>query len=1216
MFDTNKSIQLLLTNELDRMDQGAIQEFARDFLPCVGTKYKNLDIIGGTKKGRTRKGTPDLICTLNDGSQIAVQCSVKEKYWHVPESPTHYEAWKPCEDIDKCVDHLPKLSEVVLFSSQQLPSNAANAYSIIREYCKQKYENRFELTFFNGTVIVEKLAQLSLTTLAHSLLKTFFPDTSNIQESLVEGTKAVLTIDIYKNKPNSSLKNIQEILESTIKHSGLKPDSIKKETIANLDNIKPLYEKSIPSLGLVKRKFPKEFNLDPPIGKIISILGLPKIGKTTLVGQLVQNWKNMGFQIKWFQCPCQSEFSDTFVISFLHNILSLFFPNDVASDISYKRQPVSIIESLSINPSSLDPTLFVVDNFELLSDLSLSSLFGVLSYLKSKNLLEMVGIIFISSNRRNLITSLQDKELYAPKWEANELIQFIGLYKPTAKGLSNPKYVEILCSLSGGHPHIALSLCLKYPDSASELLISGIKAPTRMDEGFSREIKAFLYDNILKDTDSRIFVSRLSNIFRAADEEMLIFLKRHSPEIITPLEFLLSQLKGVVLEGDNKFGFEVALIYKEITRNLLNVKDKMELYQALAKYFLRVEGRIIDFDKVEQGLYYAVSSNNFQKAFDWANILLMSLFNNSKLENKKKKIILDRIKFLSFLPVTYDIETLSLKYLMIAGISAFYEILDQFLDAEEAENLLVLPLDLDESNHSETIRKVCAMADISKVMRQFKKSPDSGLQQLCQVDVYSLMALQPDAFANLIELIGTSYILFKSQKHLQEFLKKMLANENMLNINHMKSLVSISQAISLLAHANKSEYIHLTGLDGNTPLVCILSAIARATYIFNDKKYSEALQALSEARQISTMNSLLSTGVKIEILQLEGDCHFAMQNYSEAISSFTKELDLIAPDENTYSYAWANYRIGLIHTDAVIAENYLQLASEAFKANGYLLLHAKAEGELSVLYAIRHNYTQFLKIASYLVDVYFSESGNNSFGAACAIILSHIGRIQKSFDNKGENEPDNTVPIQRMVHYKTPDDLKPSLDESQARLALSILYSSIGESAFQQKQLLKLVDIEAHKVINPDYIAIAYKYLIPLYLTGKESAQLIEIWTKGVSKQKYDGINRVLLSFCLFSALDNQKPDLKKEEGEILIESLEKLEQTLKLVREDNLDWWIAELRLRIARLFQIILHDKKKAYVNFYLSFNKALNSNNNQMVYYAGYPPFLRSCPFSGLN
>jgi len=47
---------------------------------------------------------------------------------------------------------------------------------------------------------------------------------------------------------------------------------------------------------LVKRKFPKEFNLDPPIGKIISILGLPKIGKTTLVGQLVQNWKNMGFQ--------------------------------------------------------------------------------------------------------------------------------------------------------------------------------------------------------------------------------------------------------------------------------------------------------------------------------------------------------------------------------------------------------------------------------------------------------------------------------------------------------------------------------------------------------------------------------------------------------------------------------------------------------------------------------------------------------------------------------------------------------------------------------------------------------------------------------------------------------------------------------------------------------------------------------------------------------
>lgn len=76
------------------------------------------------------------------------------------------------------------------------------------------------------------------------------------------------------------------------------------------------------------------------------------------------------------------------------------------------------------------------------------------------------------------------------------------------------KYLEILQTMSSGHPLVALALTQKYP-SAAALLLNSLSGPSLGDEDLADEIKQLLFNELIRDSDLRNFVIRLSQLIRA-----------------------------------------------------------------------------------------------------------------------------------------------------------------------------------------------------------------------------------------------------------------------------------------------------------------------------------------------------------------------------------------------------------------------------------------------------------------------------------------------------------------------------------------------------------------------------------------------------------------------------------------------------------------------------------------------------------------------------
>ena len=89
-----------ISNAIKALESGKFQDFCKASLSLIDTKYQDLERFGGTTEGKTRKGTPDFIRTLDTGRQIAVQCSVDKDYWHFQKDTDKLSNSKPCHDID------------------------------------------------------------------------------------------------------------------------------------------------------------------------------------------------------------------------------------------------------------------------------------------------------------------------------------------------------------------------------------------------------------------------------------------------------------------------------------------------------------------------------------------------------------------------------------------------------------------------------------------------------------------------------------------------------------------------------------------------------------------------------------------------------------------------------------------------------------------------------------------------------------------------------------------------------------------------------------------------------------------------------------------------------------------------------------------------------------------------------------------------------------
>jgi hypothetical protein len=140
-----EELKLILSNSLKGLRQGEFQVLCLSFLPIYDQRYEGLRRHGGTAEGKTRGGTPDLLKTDSGGSQIAVQCSVEEKYWRKPKEKTKMESWKPCADIIKCVNELKGLNEIVLCATGKIPTNAPNVERDVVAFGRTKTEAKITI---------------------------------------------------------------------------------------------------------------------------------------------------------------------------------------------------------------------------------------------------------------------------------------------------------------------------------------------------------------------------------------------------------------------------------------------------------------------------------------------------------------------------------------------------------------------------------------------------------------------------------------------------------------------------------------------------------------------------------------------------------------------------------------------------------------------------------------------------------------------------------------------------------------------------------------------------------------------------------------------------------------------------------------------------------------------------------------------------------------
>ncbi len=289
---------------LDQIDDGQFQLFCLDFLPLYNNTYQGLKRHGGTATGKTRKGTPDLIKTLDNGEQIAVQCSVEKNYWKKPKKEETLDNWKPVSDINDCISKVANLKEIVLCSNQEIPTNLPNVKSeIIQKY---KDITIAKITPLDRADIERTLIEYIGTSHFEKIAKVYLPEISSLIENLKNARENQLAIELTKVKaaPFDAILGIAREAVGKI----VEADAQKEYAIKEINQLRSCFQRaSLPPLGSLERKISPAISSNNPCGIIQVLTGVPKIGKTCLGSQLARLWDKSGLEVRWFECPIETE---------------------------------------------------------------------------------------------------------------------------------------------------------------------------------------------------------------------------------------------------------------------------------------------------------------------------------------------------------------------------------------------------------------------------------------------------------------------------------------------------------------------------------------------------------------------------------------------------------------------------------------------------------------------------------------------------------------------------------------------------------------------------------------------------------------------------------------------------------------------------------------------------------------------------------------------
>lgn len=1197
-----------ISTALKTMEPGAFQDFCLDFLPLFDPSYKGLERHGGTVEGKPRKGTPDLIKTLSNGKQIAVQCSVAAKYWKSPKDKSKFPTWKPCDDIEKCLQRLNNVEEIILCSNQEVPTNRPNAKTEILSYTKHKTNAR--ITLLCGSNIENSLINNVETPGFETLFKKHFPKIHERIAFSKEAQANKLAINLLKERP-VSLDNVLRIATDATRNLIDLKDA-KAYALKKIDELRSKFEREyLPKTGNVVRHIPKEFPLIKPIGTIQALLGVPKIGKTSLIAQCASHWKSRNINIHWFDCPSEEVEIKSLVKDISRAIWASFLPSDKAAELAN-----GIISLQSIDLDRLIykfgyPTIYVVDNAEFLSPSTIKSLCMLLTELKSLSIMSYIGFLFVSNKSLKYLCPAISSEFSAPPWTRTELKDLLSDQLPEEEYYENDKYLEILETTSSGHPLVALALARKFP-SIGQLVLSNLKAPSLANEDLAAEVKNLLFEDILKtDNDSLNYVLRLSPlVFKANDKTIYVIAKKINPVIATPFKLVLDRLAGTVIEGDERQGYSVSFVYKEVAKKQLSLQDQQEIYDIVSIELLTPEDGALNAIDVTNGVFYALLAKQFKRAFHWTIMLLQSTVSRNLPKTQIQNVI-DRLEIVAFVRPPYDPKLLAMHYLVLLSMATAHAHIKEDKKAVDVLNKIKgLPSGCKDKALESQLMLINEVAKIHKMTLVALEDPVESIKVLSDINLDAIKEFLPVDELPITDLLKDLISQVPIKNIPGDILENIL---NFVNINDgivVANLLAIALHLGVKAEREKLSFEEVIALlPSRGPIAEILNTAFKAQY-YVEKQEPKSIELTRLAITLCRKNQLWSKPVKNILLQLQSDVYYKLNDDKNAQNSYLEYLEGLGDNTETFDYAWANYRLGLLSKDPVKAERYFRKSSPIFDLLGYKDLCARSEGERATALVQLDRTSGFVRIAEWMCRRYYLRNESN-FGPAVVVIMGQLTRLICNLENKSVPDTgEKTYPkFERGFYTRVLDIAKPQTGGTVVFDSLARSYALLGNRDRKVKCLRMALSFQAKIQLEKNCVPLVIRDLLDEIIPAGDRKEIEKLIIRGIFIDVHQiNLSRTqnpkdFVSYCIFSKLDNVITEMNDLQQQEFLDLLDDVEKTLIDSNHKDADWWLAEIYLRKAKIGEIYYRTKNERYFLWKKAYDCGINANNKEVIIQTGH-------------
>ena len=1158
-----ETLKLLFSKSLEALEQGAFQEFCLSFLPLYDKKYERLERHGATAAGKTRKGTPDLLKTGEQGKQIAVQCSTEEDYWI---QPSAYENWKPIKDIMKCIEALKSVEEIVLCSNREIPPSRPNIKS--------------EIVTWATPITSAKITLLSISNFEEEIFQNIIKYSSVIERHLpefnafTEPFSSHITLKLFREH-SAPLEAIEEIVKRVAQSIKGEHADFYTEARELVSSLKSRFQRSqLPEKGEVNRTPGLNDLIPDPLGKIAGIVGIPKIGKTTWVSQYCHLLDENDIEVLWFETPLHNKFLDDFFTDVARTILGRLSGPTVGNE--FAEGKIYLDDLLSLLPTLPKPSRklqVVIDNADRIPTSQLKEIHLLFTTVGKSWEGNELGILFVGNRSLKSEGILLNAELRSPNWSDNEIKQLL-----TIKGIQIEgdldKFCEILNPFSGGHPLVALAIARQFPSIYDLLSTVAAKGPALYDQELTEEVTTILFNDLLPDPDLRNLVLHISPLIYPAKLPLLFHLGQN---LIPPLRestaLLMERLKGTILEGDESVGYQIPFIFRKVSQRYWSPDIPLNTFKEASRHLLSPKGKVIDLADISEGITYAIFSGDLSSALHWTNIVLFNA--PRKLKKIHLTFFLNRIWILETLKIPED-DSLKLLYgIALFQIARAYK---KIGDPQRSTKLVTSILGLNIENLKPPENRPHIYHSFTSAVRldlilQLSISGQTNLAlgelNNIRVEHFEELGTGLTGKLHLVELatllIPKGEITSIPVAFLLSFVKATQPNDDQL----LGNLVSCFCSIGLLVCREDGRVNEIMKSDEGSkmPLWDLFMQIAGAQYEI-EKKYSDAAiqkidQIESDVKSLDVKSNLLMA----KLSQMRGDALFQLGKRPEAKKEYYVSMNFLAKGESTFDHAWAQFRIGECSDSESEALFAYTEASRLFALLGNKNLASRAIGEKAILYYRTKNYKEFVEIIDEIARDYYRNKCLEC-GPSVTVGLPLVLRLTAELGYGGalSEEQQKVLPrFEREIFIQILDVAKPNPGMSTAFFTIGLAYELLNEIDLSIRCFREAFG--AKPSMNTDFLArvnagvFLANDLLLKNSEGELDSVALELLTAVESIEKASDVMRIAVIFGRVE--DNLGKGLISKTA--FRKLLEKLEQGTEKLPHSRRLWWLAEIYKRKA---------------------------------------------------